>query len=122
MVPELASKEVFCGGVGYDILCIIIGDVPRCATPDTMKPSNSPTARPQEAAGYPLPAPIADYLRQEITALELAGLLDEHLHDMVGWITASGEAWTEDQNSAYHHIRRLRDLFVELSNAQPAKP
>lgn len=81
----------------------------------TMKPTNSPTA-------HPLPAPIADYLRQEITALDLANLLDEHLHDTVQLIAATGEPWTEQQTSAYHHIRRLRDLFVELSNAQPSKP
>ena len=69
-----------------------------------------------------LPAPIADYLRQEINALELATLLDGHLHDTVQLIARSGEPWTEEQNSAYHHIRRLRDLFVELSNAPSAKP
>jgi hypothetical protein len=69
-----------------------------------------------------LPAPIADYLQQEITALELANLLDGHLHDTVQLIARSGEPWTEEQTSAYHHIRRIRDLFVELSNATPAKP
>lgn len=67
------------------------------------------------------PAPIADYLKSEINALDLANLLDEHLHDTVQLIARSGEPWTGEQTSAYHHIRRLRDLFVELSSATPSK-
>jgi hypothetical protein len=62
------------------------------------------------------------YLKQEINALDLANLLDAHLHDTVQLIARSGEPWTEEQTSAYHHIRRLRDLMVELSNAKPVKP
>jgi hypothetical protein len=54
--------------------------------------------------------------------LELATLLDGHLHDTVRLIAGSGEPWNDEQLSSYHHIRRLRDLFVELSNAPSAKP
>jgi hypothetical protein len=70
----------------------------------------------------PLPAPIAEYFRQEIPPLDLANLLDAHLHDVVRLIAASGEAWNEEQLSSYHHIRRLRDLLVELSGAKSVKP
>lgn len=64
---------------------------------------------------------ITAYLTEEIPPLDLANLLDGHLHDMVEWIARSGQPWNEDEVSAYHHIRRLRDLFVELSNATPAQ-
>jgi hypothetical protein len=69
-----------------------------------------------------LPAPLAEYLKSEIPPLDLANLLDAHLHDVVRLIAATGEAWNEEQLSSYHHIRRLRDLIVELSGAKPIKP
>jgi hypothetical protein len=65
---------------------------------------------------------LTTYLKSEISALDLANLLDAHLHDTVQLIARSGEPWTEEQVSSYHHIRRLRDLLVELSNAKPVKP
>lgn len=80
-----------------------------------MSSTEAPTTHPEAA-------PIADYLKSEINALDLASLLDAHLHDLVQLIAHSGEPWTEEQTSAYHHIRRLRDLLVEVSNAKPMKP
>lgn len=69
-----------------------------------------------------LPAPIAHYLRSEIAPLDLADLLDGHLYDTVQLIARSGEPWTQEQLSAYHHIRRLRDLLVGISGATPTAP
>lgn len=81
----------------------------------TTKPTNSPTT-------HPLPAQLVEFLKTEISALELANLLDGHLHSMVDWIGQSGQPWNEEEVSTYHHLRRLRDLFVEISNAKPVKP
>jgi hypothetical protein len=54
---------------------------------------------------------LTDYLRSEIPAPELSALLDEHLHNMVEWIAQSGQPWSAEDVSTYHHIRRLRDLI-----------
>jgi len=61
---------------------------------------------------------LTTYLHQEINAHDLSQLLDQHLSDTVQMIAASGEPWTQDQASAYHHIRRLRDLFKEMNDQQ----
>ena len=60
---------------------------------------------------------LTAYLSQEISASDLSQLLDEHLHTMIQLCAASGEAITEEQASAYHHIRRLRDLFRSTAEA-----
>jgi hypothetical protein len=57
---------------------------------------------------------LTAYLSQEISASDLSQLLDEHLHTMIQLCAASGEAITEEQASAYHHIRRLRDLIAAM--------
>jgi len=57
---------------------------------------------------------LTTYLSQEISASDLSQLLDEHLHTMIQLCAASGEAISEEQASAYHHIRRLRDLFATI--------
>jgi hypothetical protein len=57
---------------------------------------------------------LATYLHEEISAIDLSQLLDEHLHTMIQLCAASGEAITEEQASAYHHIRRLRDLIAAM--------
>jgi hypothetical protein len=67
---------------------------------------------------HTLPPPLAEYLSFEIPPMELAALLDGHLHDIVEWISQSGNPITEEQTSAYHHIRRLRDLMITLSNGK----
>jgi Lactococcus bacteriophage repressor len=64
-------------------------------------------------------APLTDYLTSEIPPMDLAMLLDEHLHDMVEWIAQSGEPITDDQRSTYYHLKQLRNLFVQLSNGTP---
>jgi len=58
---------------------------------------------------------LTTYLSQEISASDLSQLLDEHLHTMIQLCAASGEPITEEQASAYHHIRRLRDLFAAIT-------
>jgi hypothetical protein len=64
---------------------------------------------------HTLPPFLAEYLSFEIPPMELAALLDGHLHDIVEWIAKSGQPITEEQTSAYHHIRRLRDLMLQLA-------
>ncbi len=54
---------------------------------------------------------LTAYLQEEISARDLSELLDEHLHTMIQLCAASGEPISEEQASAYHHIRRLRDLI-----------
>ncbi len=54
---------------------------------------------------------LTRYLKEEISAQDLSQLLDEHLHTMIQLCAASGESISEEQVSAYHHIRRLRDLI-----------
>lgn len=54
---------------------------------------------------------LTTYLKEEISASDLSQLLDEHLHTMIHLCAASGEPISEEQASAYHHIRRLRDLI-----------
>jgi len=61
---------------------------------------------------------LTAYLSQEISASDLSDLLDEHLNTMIQLCAASGEAISEEQASAYHHIRRLRDLFAAMKVEQ----
>ena len=61
---------------------------------------------------------LTTYLKEEISASDLSQLLDEHLHTMIQLCAASGEPITEEQASAYHHIRRLRDLIREIEVEQ----
>ncbi|MDQ3101771.1 MAG: hypothetical protein M3R08_10325 [Bacteroidota bacterium] len=58
------------------------------------------------------------YLKEEISASDLSDLLDEHLHTMIQLCAASGEPISEEQASAYHHIRRLRDLIRAIEVEQ----
>jgi hypothetical protein len=64
---------------------------------------------------------ITAYLTEEIPPLELATLLDGHLHDMVEWMAQSGQPISDEQRSAYHHLRQLRDLFVQVSDQKQLK-
>ena len=59
------------------------------------------------------------YLRQEITPMDLAQLIDSHRDDMVQHLARLGEPWTADQASMHFHLGRWRDLLIELSNAEP---
>lgn len=61
---------------------------------------------------------LTAYLKEEIPAPELSALLDEHLHNMVEWIAQSGQPWSAEDVSAYHHIRRLRDLIGAMKVEQ----
>ncbi len=61
---------------------------------------------------------LTTYLTQEIRPHELSELLDEHLNTMIQLTASAGEPISEDQASAYHHIRRLRDLFAEMNDQQ----
>jgi len=60
------------------------------------------------------PETLTAYLKEEIRPQELSELLDEHLNNMIQLTASAGEPISEDQASAYHHIRRLRDLFAEM--------
>ena len=61
---------------------------------------------------------LTHYLHEEISASDLSQLLDEHLHTMIQLAAQAGEPITEEQASAYHHIRRLRDLFAAMKVEQ----
>ena len=61
---------------------------------------------------------LTRYLKEEISASDLSQLLDEHLYMMIRLCAATGEAITEEQASAYHHIRRLRDLIGAIEVEQ----
>lgn len=63
-------------------------------------------------------AALHRYLKEEISASDLSQLLDEHLHSMIQLCAASGEPISEEQASAYHHIRRLRDLISAIAVEQ----
>ena len=54
---------------------------------------------------------LTRYLQEEISASDLYQLLDEHLHTMIQLAALAKEPISEEQASAYHHIRGLRDLF-----------
>jgi len=69
---------------------------------------------PTETLHRPALSSLEVYLKEEISAQDLSQLLDEHLHTMIQLCAASGEPISEEQASAYHHIRRLRDLFGQL--------
>jgi len=64
---------------------------------------------------------LTRYLQEEISASDLHQLLDEHLHTMIQLAALAGEPISEEQASAYHHIRRLRDLIgaVEVEPVAP---
>lgn len=62
---------------------------------------------------------LAEYLRTEIPAQELSALLDELLHNMVEWIHRTGQPWSAEEVSMYHHVRELRDLFAGTKAEQP---
>jgi hypothetical protein len=72
---------------------------------------------PQNFPPMPLQS-LTAYLKEEISASDLSQLLDEHLYMMIRLCAATGEAITEEQASAYHHIRRLRDLIGEIEVEQ----
>lgn len=57
---------------------------------------------------------LTEYLRTEIPAPELSALLDGLLHNMVEWIHQTGQPWSDEEVSMYHHIRRLRDLIAAM--------
>jgi hypothetical protein len=63
------------------------------------------------------PAPFAEYLRTEISPMDLTELLDEHLAEFVRLAAASEDVWGNEQWSTYHHLRRLRDLFRGVAEA-----
>lgn len=61
---------------------------------------------------------LTAYLKEEISAHNLSQLLDEHLHTMIQLAALAGEPISEEQASAYHHIRRLRDLIGAMEVEQ----
>jgi len=64
-----------------------------------------------------LPGSLNELL-SDISASELADLLDNHLNDFVQLCANNGEPLLMEHAQAYFYIRKLRDVFNEMNTDQ----